>query len=270
MSVSRVVSELEEVAATIDKLIATEPVRAVAVYETFLAGCHAKADELDNSSDSSLGNSPRIKARQATGADPDKTAFHAAYVGWTTTRTLSATKLKKMPRQLSTRQDWRPSRARFENPSRLPRRNRPVGSTCAGPRSCALSMLRNGTSRRISRWLSRTELKPEDYVAVAKLLVPRGQMRLCWVERGRALDREKQFRSTAAYDLDKLHRELLSGRGRGNEALEAAWAGSRKHASKFTYDDLMKLVPKTERTAWHEKALNSGSGADLQSRCLRR
>ena len=43
--------------------------------------------------------------------------------------------------------------------------------------------------------------------------------------------------------------------GRGDEALEAAWADFRKHPSKFTYDDLMQFVPKTERTAWHEKAL---------------
>ena len=46
------VSTLEEVAATIDKLISTDPMRAVDLWETFLAGCHAKADELDDSSGS--------------------------------------------------------------------------------------------------------------------------------------------------------------------------------------------------------------------------
>ena len=46
------VSGLEEVAAAIDKLIATDPTRAVVLYESFLAGCHAKADELDDSSGS--------------------------------------------------------------------------------------------------------------------------------------------------------------------------------------------------------------------------
>ena len=44
------VSRLEEVADTIDTLVAAEPARAVALYEAFLAGCHAKADELDDSS----------------------------------------------------------------------------------------------------------------------------------------------------------------------------------------------------------------------------
>ena len=43
------VSGLEEIATTVDKLITTDPARAVELYETFLAGCHAKADELDDS-----------------------------------------------------------------------------------------------------------------------------------------------------------------------------------------------------------------------------
>ena len=73
------VSKLEEVAAKIRKLGATEPGRAVGLYETFLAGCHAKADELDDS-DGSFGQFAHeliclwIKARQASGAEPDKTA----------------------------------------------------------------------------------------------------------------------------------------------------------------------------------------------------
>ena len=73
------VSGLEEVAPTIDKFIATDPARAAALYKSFLAGCHAKADELDDSS-GSFGQFAQtlicswIKARQAAGADPDKIA----------------------------------------------------------------------------------------------------------------------------------------------------------------------------------------------------
>jgi uncharacterized protein DUF6880 len=112
----------------------------------------------------------------------------------------------------------------------------------------------------------QTKLKPEDCLAIAKLLVPwQPNEALGWVERGRVLDRERQFRSMAAYGLDELHRELLSKLGRADEALGAAWGNFRKHPSKFTYDDLMKFVPTTERTAWHEKALNAASGADLHS-----
>jgi hypothetical protein len=72
------VSKLEEVAAKIRKLGATEPGRAVGLYETFLAGCNAKADELDDSDGSFRQFAHEliclwIKARQASGSEPDKT-----------------------------------------------------------------------------------------------------------------------------------------------------------------------------------------------------
>jgi uncharacterized Zn finger protein len=109
-------------------------------------------------------------------------------------------------------------------------------------------------------------LTPEDCLALAKLLATRRpDEALTWVERGRALDRKSQFRSTAAHDLDRLHRELLVRLGRRGEALEAAWADFRKHPSKYRYDDLMKFVPKAERPLWHEKALDAAKGADLDS-----
>jgi uncharacterized Zn finger protein len=112
----------------------------------------------------------------------------------------------------------------------------------------------------------RTGLTPEDCLAVARLLMNRKPAdSLVWVERGRALDREGRVRSTAGYDLDKLHRELLTGLGRGNEALEAAWAEFQEHPSKYSYDDVMKFVPKAERPTWHEKALETAKSADLHS-----
>ena len=112
----------------------------------------------------------------------------------------------------------------------------------------------------------QTGVEPEDCLAVAKLIAAQNpDEALAWTERGRALDREKHFRSTAGYDLEKLHRELLTRLGRQHEALEAAWAEYRQHPSKFTYDDLMKFVPETERREWHNRALNAAEGADLHS-----
>ncbi len=73
------VSSLEAVAGELEKLIRTTPERAVDLYETFLAGCYAKAEELDDSG----GNFGMlvdglycgwIKARQAAKSDADETA----------------------------------------------------------------------------------------------------------------------------------------------------------------------------------------------------
>ena len=73
------VKRLEEAAATIDRLVAIEPARAVALYEAFLAGCYAKAEELDDSS-GGFGQFAQdlicrwIKSRQAASADSRATA----------------------------------------------------------------------------------------------------------------------------------------------------------------------------------------------------
>jgi hypothetical protein len=86
------------------------------------------------------------------------------------------------------------------------------------------------------RLTEQTGLEAEDCLVVAKLLASRKQGEaLDWVERGCALDREKRFRSGAAYELERLHRELLTKLGRKDEALEAAWTDFLEHPSKFTY-----------------------------------
>ena len=44
------VSVLDEVAAKIAELVSSDPARAVMLYETFLAACYVKIEELDDSS----------------------------------------------------------------------------------------------------------------------------------------------------------------------------------------------------------------------------
>jgi hypothetical protein len=73
------VHEVEEVASKIDKIVEKEPERAARLLEIFIAACHEKAEEIDDSS-GSFGMlvddlfQGWIKARQAAGADPDETA----------------------------------------------------------------------------------------------------------------------------------------------------------------------------------------------------
>ncbi len=265
------VSGLEEVAAQIAKLAGTDPARATALYETFVAGCYAKAEELHDSS-GSFGQFARdlicgwIKARQSCGADPDETS--SGLLAWmdddpyafcyqiekATAAAFDKAGLAAFEKQI---------RARFE-------------ATASGEHSGypyrrwgeVLRAIYHAQANIVAyvALAEQTGLTPQDCLALAKLLVKRKPVEaLAWVERGRALDRESQFRSTAAYDLDQFHRELLTKLGRQDEALEAAWADFRKHPSKCSYDDLMKFVPKAERPEWHEKALDTAKGADLHS-----
>jgi len=265
------VTGLDQVATTIETLIAAEASRAVMLYEVFLAGCHAKADELDDSS-GSFGQFAQglicgwIKARQASDADSDKTA--STLLGWMdddpyafcyeiekdAAAAFDKVGLAAFEKQI---------RTRFEDASADP-------SNWTYRRAAEILRAIYSAQGDIQAYIAlanQTGLKPEDCLAVAKLLAARKpDEALNWVERGRALDREKQFRSTAGFDLDKLHRQLLSRLGRQNEALAAAWAEFREHPSKYTYDDLMRFVPKAERREWHERALNAAMVADLHSR----
>jgi hypothetical protein len=216
------VSKLEEVAAKIRKLGATEPGRAVGLYETFLAGCHAKADELDDS-DGSFGQFAHeliclwIKARQASGAEPDKTA--SRLLAWMdddpyafcheidkdAAAAFDKAGLAAFEKQI---------RERFEAASADP---------SSWPYRHCSKILREiyRSQRNIQAYIRLTEqtkLEPEDCLAVAKLLAPRkpGEA-LQWVERGCALDREKRW-SGVAYELKRLRREVLSKLGRQDAA----------------------------------------------------
>jgi hypothetical protein len=264
------VRRLAEAAATIDRLVAIEPTRAVALYEAFLAGCYAKAEELDDSS-GGFGQFARdlicrwIKSRQAASADPRATA--STLLAWMDNdRYAFCYQIEKDAAVAFDKAGLaafeKHVRERFEAASSDP-------SNWAYRRAAEILRTIYIAQQDIEAYIAlaeQAEPKPSDCLAIAKLVFPcEPNQALAWVERGRALDRDCELRSTAAYDLEKLHRELLIKLGRADEALEAAWSDFRKHPSKFSYDDLMKFVPRDEREAWHEKALNAASDVDLHS-----
>lgn len=82
---------------------------------------------------------------------------------------------------------------------------------------------------------------------------------MTWVDRGSKLAKQAPNTSMAEYELSKLKRVLLVKLGRGGEALHDAWAEYRRHPDRYTYADVMKHVPKAERAAWHEKAMEAAT-----------
>lgn len=264
------VSGLEQVAKGVKELITTEPARAATLCETFLAGCHAKAEQLDDSS-GNFGMFVKdliclwIKARQADGANPDKTA--TTLLAWMDDDPYAF--CYEIEKDTAAAFD-QAGRAAFEKQTRA--RFEAVSWDPASWEYRRLSAVLRAiylAQRSVSAYVAhaeRTGLTPADCVAIAKLLAPRKPTdALAWVERGRTVEREKQSPSGAGYDLDNLHRELLMRLGCGDEALQAAWADFRKHPSKFSYEDLMKFVPKAERAEWHVRAMDAAKRADLHS-----
>jgi hypothetical protein len=276
------VSELEEVAAIIAKLSRAGPARAAALYETFLAGCYEKAEELHDSS-GSFGQFTGdlickwIKARQASGADPDETA--ARLLAWMdddpyalcydiekdASKAFDKAGLAAFERQI---------RTRFEAAGTVkPAQGKALGREPEYLRRRGSEILRTIylAQRNLAAYIAlttQTGLTAKDCHAVATMLVTRRKPdeALAWVKRGVALDRENPHGCTmAGYQLIGLHRELLTRLGRGNEALEDAWAEFLEEPGKYSYAELMKFVPKAGRAAWHEKAMDAASGDDLHS-----
>ena len=275
------VEELSTVEKQLAKLISTDPAQAVSLYETFLAGCHEKAEEIDGSS-GSFGQFVGelfcgwIKARQAAGADPDETA--ARLLAWMeddpygfcydlekeAAKAFSRAGLAAFVKQI---------RARFDAAAtHTPRPGEHAGHSPDSARRRWAEILRTLYLRRknvaaYQALAEETGLTPEDCHALATMLAGRrkAEEALSWVERGIALAKKASSGSMARYDLAALKRALLTSLGRGNEALDAAWAEYREHPSKYSYDDLMKYVPKTERGGWHEKAIAAAMGTDLHS-----
>ena len=275
------VEELSAVEKQLAKLISTDPAQAVWLYETFLAGCYEKAEEIDGSS-GSFGQFVGelycgwIKARQAAGADPDETTTRL--LAWMeddpygfcydlekeAAKTFNRAGLAAFVKQVRKRFDA----AAISTP-------RPGDFAERRPESTRrrwAGILRTLYLRRknVTAYLALAEetgITPEDCHALASMLAARRKTEeaLSWVGRGNALAKQAPHGSMAGYDLAALKRVLLAKLGRGEEALDAAWAEYREHPSKYSYDDLMKYVPKAERAAWHEKAIEAAMGTDLHS-----
>jgi hypothetical protein len=265
------VSELEGIAATIAKLIPIEPARAVGLHESFLAGCYEKAEEVDASS-GSFGQFVSelfcgwIRARQTAGADPEVTATrvlsfidHDQYGLSGGLETLAGKAFDRAGVAAFEKQ----VRARFDAAATEPEdyARRHWGEVLLN-----LYLTRNNLAAYVAL-SEQTGLTAKDCHAIATMLVARRKLgeALAWVEQGIGFDTTLARVDLVGHDLAGLRRVLLSKLGRGGEALESAWAVYRTRPSQYTYDDLMKLVPKAERAVWHEKAMDATEAEDLRS-----
>ena len=244
-----------------------------------LAGSYEKAEELDDSS----GNFGMfvdglfcgwVKARQAAGADPDETAHRL--VAWMDSDTYGfcyqlERDLVKVLDKRGLAAIERRVRERFDGVATAAARPGEREPDPAHLRRRAAEILRAilAKQRNVEAYVALCEvgeLSPADCLALAKMLQARRKTAeaLAWVERGLTLEKKRPS-SSADYELTQLKRELLSKLGRGDDALEAAWAEFEAHPSKYSYADLMRYVPKAERSAWHARAMDVAAGADLHS-----
>jgi hypothetical protein len=275
------VDALREIAARIGLLAQTDSDRAIVLHETFLAACHAKAEELDDSS-GSFGQfvvnlfCEWIRARQKAGADADQTA--ARLLKWMdddpygfcdgleedAARIFDKAGKAAFVRLIRERFDAAGS-ARADDGAPISEREKRIRQHWGGMLRALYRSSRNITAYRALA--EETGITAKDCHTIAVLLVPRRKFddALAWIERGMDLDREAPFGLSSDYELTSLKREILVKVGRRGDAIESVWADFQKNPGAFTYDHLMKFVPRADRAQWHEKAMEAAGNANLRN-----
>ncbi len=277
------ITELEEVAKRIEQLLPEESKRAISLYEIFIAGCYEKADEIDDSG-GNLGMFVEnlfcgwIKARQAAHADGEKTA--EKLLGWMdkddygfcyhlereAVKVLNRDGLSHFASQVRKRFDAakRPLKTSNEDERTL------QGTSYRQRYWGGVLKTSYAAQRNLAAYTAFCEeigLLPIDCEIIAGMLQARGkpEQAIEWVERG--LDLEKRYTGSkgSSYKLDEMKRKLLVKLGHSDEALASAWTEFANFPCQLSYDQLMKYVPKRDRTIWHDKAMSTSNQGDLSS-----
>ncbi|GAB6058278.1 DUF6880 family protein [Desulfonatronum parangueonense] len=271
------VEDVQGVADDIGEIILKEPARAARLYEIFIAACHEKADEIDDSS----GNFGMlvedlfqgwINARQAANFDPDETAI--ALISWMeddpygfchdldreVVNVLDKMGLEAFVQQIRIKLESSPIQSDEEKGFSGYARQRWGG---------ALKTLL-AAQRNVDAYIElceQTKLEAKDCLTIAKMYKSRRRPEeaLAWADRGLKIARSERGKFHGEYELRNLKRTLQVKIGRSNDALQSAWAEFETSPSTFSYKELMRYVPDNENAEWHEKAMTASEKGDLSS-----
>lgn len=271
------VDNVQDVADDIEKIIKKEPERAAHLFETFIAACHEKADEIDDSS----GNFGMlvddlfrgwIEACQAANHDPDKTA--KALLCWMeddpygfchdldreAVKVLDKKGLDAFARRI---------RSKFESVLSQDDKDKRFSGYARLRWADVLKTLLAGL-RDVDGYIAlceQTEFDTKDCKVIAQIYRRRRRPEdaLSWVERGLEIARSDSRSSFEELDLQEMKRALLAKLGRPGDALQSAWSEFEAHPSTFTYKELMRYAPVKEKMAWHQKAMEASEKGDLSS-----
>ncbi len=272
---SSFVDDVQNVASDIVKIIEREPERAALLFETFIAACHEKAEEIDDS-DGDFGMLVEdlfldwIKSRQAANHDPDETA--KLLLSWMeddpygfchnldrqVVKVLDKKGLDAFAGQIRAKFEAAPTRGEQRSPEYAFRK-------WGGVLKTLLAGQRDVEAYRA--FCERTELNAQNCLAIAKIYQSsrRPQEAHNWIERGLLIASSDNRRSFGDHELHQMQRALLAKIGRPGDALQSAWTEFEAYPSLFTYKELMRYVPAKEKKAWHQKAMQASEKGSLTS-----
>ena len=269
------IDDVRDVDRDIEKIIKQEPLRAATLYEIFIAACHEKAEEIDDSS----GNFGMlvedlfrgwIKARQAADSDRDETA--KSLLSWMeddpygfchdldreVVNVLDKKGLEAFVLQV---------RSKFELTAKQGENAKHFSGYASIRWDKTLKTLLAG-QRNVDAYITlceQTDLNAKDCAVIAGMYRRRKRPEdaLLWVERGLEMSSSDSRGFYANSELHELKRELLKALGRPEDALQSAWSAFESHPSTFTHKELMRYVPPKAKKAWHQKAMQASENGDL-------
>jgi tetratricopeptide (TPR) repeat protein len=272
------VDDVQKLANDIEKIIKQEPTRAANLLETFIAACHEKADEIDDSS----GNFGMlvedlfrgwIKARQAAGNDRGETAN--SLISWMENdpygfcHDLDRVAVKVLDKK-GINAFLQVIREKFESSLANDDEEKVRFQSYSHRRWSGAYKTILVAQRNVDAYIAlckKTELKEEDCKEIAKMYRRRRRFddALAWVDNGLKMTESNNINSFVDHELYEIKRTLLTKLGRSGEALRSAWSEFKKHPSVFSYKELMRYVPAGEKEAWHKKAMKASEKGDLSS-----
>jgi len=272
------VEDLEGVVNDIEDLIESEPERAAHLYEIFIAACHEKADEIDDSS----GNFGMlvenlfcfwIKSRQASGEDREETA--RLLLAWMeddpygfcyhlereAAKILDKEGLDAFARQV---------RVKFETVAKHGKDRKDHFPGHASNRWEVPLKTILVAQCRIDDYIAlckETELGARECRVIAEMYRSRKRFAdaLTWVELGLEIASENTRSDLEGHDLSVLKRVILAKLGRAEESLQSAWIEFQKHPCLTRYKELMRYVSTKEKKPWRQKAMAASEAGDLSS-----
>jgi len=82
-------------------------------------------------------------------------------------------------------------------------------------------------------------------------------------DRGIALERTREWHNESNHSLKDLKPEILLHLGRKDDALALARSEFQENHGEFTYVDLMRYAPRSEKSTWHERAMAVAAAASI-------
>jgi len=272
------VDDVRAVANDVEEIIDGEPQRAAGIFETFIAACHLKAEEID---DSSGGFGMLVdelfqgwmRSRQAAGADAEETA--RILLAWmeddpygfchhldrAAVKVLDKRGLAAFTGQI---------RSKYESATAAPLDGEDRASGYARRRWGGALKVLLAAQRDIDAFVAlceQTELVAGDCKTIAEMYRRRRRPEdaLSWVERGLEVASTDPRLGSGESELREMKRSLLSRLGRAGDALALAWAEFEAYPSTLRYQELMRYVPVGEKQTWHDKAMEASEDGDLHS-----